>query len=249
MVRSKDIEASPSTGRGSLVNEADHEKKGERNYEWPEVVKYGGKVEWHVNWRVSRGGQLVAGRWRMESIGGAFSSASTYDPTSYHASLAFLDFFPTFSPPAPPHFSPYFHSLFHLYSSPTLTSSLPNFSLSFPPSPLPPSSRLFPFLEKTTSPPLLSSPFLSSPSHRLLSRSTPLFVTTAKRVDPYAILSRKRTCKPHGPTFRSTYSSTYIERPSSNGVTAILQLESPSPPPSSQLDLVSPLYFRCTMSE
>lgn len=66
------------------------------------MVKHGGKVEWHVNWRVSRGGQLVAGRWRMESIGGAFSSASTYNPTSYHASLAFLDFFPTFSLPLLP---------------------------------------------------------------------------------------------------------------------------------------------------
>lgn len=172
-----------------------------------------------MNWRVSRGGQLVAGRWRMESIGGAFSSASTYNPTSYHASLAFLDFFPTFSPPAPPHFYPLprISTRFSTFIPPQRLPRL--FQLQFLSFFPPPSSRVFPFLEKATS--LLSSP------HRLLSRSTPLFVTTAKRVDPYAILSRKRTCKPHGPTFRSTYSSTYIERPSSNGVQPFCSWNSP----------------------
>lgn len=91
------------------------------------MVKHGGKVEWHVNWRVSRGGQLVAGRWRMESIGGAFSSASTYNPTSYHASLAFLDFFPTFSLLL----LPSFYSLPRV--STTFSTFIPSLTLSFVP--------------------------------------------------------------------------------------------------------------------
>lgn len=150
----------------------------------------------------------MAGRWRMESIGGAFSSASTYNPTSYHASLAFLDFFPTFSlpllpvstlfPAFPPRFPPLspplpylsfqFLSFFFLLPSPLFLHPLEEtakfvLSLSL-------SLSFFPLL-------LLSIDVAALYNHGEKSRSIR---------DPFA---KAHLQTANGPTFRFLYSSTY----------------------------------------
>lgn len=155
----------------------------------------------------------MAGRWRMESIGGAFSSASTYNPTSYHASLAFLDFFPTFSLPLLPIFT-----LFPTFSTfippQPLTLSFVPISFFFPFS-LPSSLRVFLHLvEETTK----FAPFHFSLSLFLL----PFFSPPPLSIDVAALYNhseksrsiRDPFAKAHlqtanGPTFRFPYSSTY----------------------------------------
>lgn len=153
----------------------------------------------------------MAGRWRMESIGGAFSSASTYNPTSYHASLAFLDFFPTFSLPLLP-----VSTLFPAFPPrfPPLSPPLPYLSFQFLsfffllPSPL--------FLHRSKRPPsfVLSLSLSLSPSSP--SFFSPLSIDVAALYnhgeksrsirDPFA---KAHLQTANGPTFRFPYSSTY----------------------------------------
>lgn len=150
----------------------------------------------------------MAGRWRMESIGGAFSSASTYNPTSYHASLAFLDFFPTFSLLL----LPSFYSLPRV--STTFSTFIPSLTLSF----VPISFFLFP------------SPFPSLSSSARRDRQVSFYLSLSLSFFPLLLLSidvaalynhgeksrsiRDPFAKAHlqtanGPTFRFPYSSTY----------------------------------------
>ena len=88
--------------------------------------------------------------------------------------------------------------------------------------------------------------FLSFPllfSSLLFSSCQGLSLSTVKRVDPYAILWRKRTCKPHGPTFVS--SSTYsklVEQASSE----LQPFCGSFFPPDHLADLVRASYSSCS---
>lgn len=195
----------------------------------------------------------MAGRWRMESIGGAFSSASTYNPTSYHASLAFLDFFPTFSLPLLPIFTlfPTFPLRFPPLSLPNHLPYLSFQFLSFFPFPSPPLCASF-FIWSKRPPSSLHSTSLSLSLFLL-----PFFSPPPLSIDVAALYNhseksrsiRDPFAKAHlqtanGPTFRFPYSSTYstyIEHYLLTG--GIQPFCSWNFSPSSQLDLVAALFW------